>query len=100
MWCFSSAAFRPSGRGADSLRGWRISPGSGSSFRRVWINDHIVGETQLNAAYAGHFGVPVGLITGDLALRTWLEEENVLRRARYVVTKEALARAAIPHQGE
>jgi D-amino peptidase len=31
----------------------------------VWLNDREVGETGLNAALAGYFGVPVVLVTGD-----------------------------------
>lgn len=31
----------------------------------VWLNDTLVGEYGLNAALAGHFGVPVIMISGD-----------------------------------
>jgi D-amino peptidase len=30
-----------------------------------WINDRLVGEVDIDAAYAGHLGVPVVLVTGD-----------------------------------
>ncbi|MEI6290011.1 MAG: M55 family metallopeptidase [Chloroflexota bacterium] len=38
---------------------------SSSSVANVWLNDILVGEFGLNAALAGHFGVPVIMVTGD-----------------------------------
>jgi len=38
---------------------------SSSRIANVWLNDVLVGEYGLNAAVAGHFGVPVVMITGD-----------------------------------
>jgi D-amino peptidase len=38
---------------------------SGASIYRIKINGAQVGETAINAAVAGHYGVPVGLVTGD-----------------------------------
>ena len=35
--------------------------------RNVWLNDQLAGEYTLNAALAGHFGVPILLATGDHA---------------------------------
>ena len=37
---------------------------SGRVIANLWINQQIVGEIALNAAVAGTFGVPVGLVTG------------------------------------
>jgi len=37
----------------------------GSAFARVSLNDKPVGESELNAAIAGHFGVPVVFLSGD-----------------------------------
>ena len=37
-------------------------------WRNLWFNDDVVGETGINAALCGHFGVPVALVTGDEAV--------------------------------
>lgn len=36
-------------------------------WRNAWFNDELVGEVGINAALCGHFGVPVALVTGDVA---------------------------------
>ena len=36
--------------------------------RNLWFNDDLVGETGVNAALNGHYGVPVALVTGDAAV--------------------------------
>ena len=38
---------------------------SSKTVANVWLNDILVGEYGLNAAVAGHFGVPVLMVTGD-----------------------------------
>ena len=38
---------------------------SGAQYRNLWFNDDLVGETGVNAALNGHYGVPVVLVTGD-----------------------------------
>ena len=40
----------------------------------VWLNDGLAGEYTLNAALAGHFNVPVLLVTGDLAACTQVSQ--------------------------
>jgi len=37
-------------------------------WRGLWFNHDLVGETGINAALCGHFGVPVVLVTGDEAV--------------------------------
>lgn len=37
-------------------------------YRNLWFNDDLVGETGVNAALNGHYGVPVLLVTGDEAV--------------------------------
>ncbi len=37
-------------------------------YRNLWFNDALVGETGVNAALNGHYGVPVVLVTGDEAV--------------------------------
>ena len=36
-------------------------------WRNLWFNDDLVGETGINTALCGHYGVPVLLVTGDEA---------------------------------
>jgi D-amino peptidase len=38
---------------------------SSSSIYGIKINDKYVGETEINAAVAGYYGVPLGLVSGD-----------------------------------
>jgi D-amino peptidase len=40
---------------------------STTKWRNLWFNDDLVGETGINAALCGHYGVPVLLVTGDEA---------------------------------
>lgn len=37
-------------------------------WRNLWFNDDLVGESGVNAALCGHYGVPVLLVTGDEAV--------------------------------
>ena len=41
---------------------------SGANIESLHVNDVEVGETQLNAAIAGHYGVPLILVAGDQAV--------------------------------
>jgi D-amino peptidase len=38
---------------------------SGSQWHNLWFNGRLVGETGINAALCGNWGVPVLLVTGD-----------------------------------
>jgi len=58
----------------------------------VWLNDQQVGETGLNAAVAGSFGVPVLLVTGDRAVTQ--EAEALLGPIETVAVKEGISRSA------
>ena len=40
----------------------------GKEIQNVYLNGEPTGETRLNAAYAGHFGVPVLVVAGDAAV--------------------------------
>jgi D-amino peptidase len=40
----------------------------GKEIQNVYLNDEVTGETRLNAAFAGHFGVPVMVVAGDAAV--------------------------------
>lgn len=48
--------------GSDGVLSHTIS---GAVVANVWVNGILVGETGINAAIAGRYGVPVGLVTGD-----------------------------------
>ena len=59
----------------------------------VRLNGRSVGELGINAALAGAFGVPVGLVSGDQSLA--LEARDLLGEGvRSVVVKEAVSRHA------
>lgn len=40
---------------------------SSTTWRNLWFNDDLVGESGVNAALCGHYGCPVLLVTGDEA---------------------------------
>lgn len=58
----------------------------------VRVNGIPLGETGLNALLAGHFGVPVGLVSGDDVLAA--EVEKIMPWAERVVVKTAMNRFA------
>ena len=61
-------------------------------FLDVKLNGESVGETGLNAALAGHFGVPIGLLTGDDAVCS--EAAALLGPVECVPVKKAISRYA------
>jgi D-amino peptidase len=58
----------------------------------LWLNDDLIGETGLNAALCGHFGVPVLMVSGDRALCD--EAHDLLGEIEIVTVKEATGRSA------
>ncbi len=59
-------------------------------FQNLFLNGAPVGEIGVNAAYAGQFGVPVALVTGD---QTAVQEaQELLGPLESAVTKQALGR--------
>lgn len=58
----------------------------------VWLNEYLVGEAGLNAALAGHFNVPVLMISGDQAVNK--EAHDLLPGIQTVVVKQAIGRYA------
>ena len=58
----------------------------------VWINEKLVGETGINAGIAGHFGVPVGAVTGDDKLVK--EATSLLGDIETAAVKEGIDRYA------
>lgn len=80
-----------------------------SRFHRIWFNNKIMNESLINAAYAGYFNVPVGLVIGDDTLAMQLKPSplssdseilsdhsyDTLPWIEYVVTKYSLSRFAV-----
>jgi D-amino peptidase len=65
------------------------------SSRRVanlWLNDILVGEYGLNAAVAGHFNVPIIMLTGDQT--ACAQASELLGNIETVVVKTAISRMA------
>ncbi|PKO12055.1 MAG: peptidase M55 [Chloroflexi bacterium HGW-Chloroflexi-10] len=73
---------------------------SNAKVANLWLNERLVGETGLNAAVCGHFGVPVILLSGDQAVAA--EAKDWLPGIHCVVVKQAAGRysAACLHPTE
>jgi D-amino peptidase len=65
---------------------------SSSTVSEVSVNGRVLGETGLNALVAGHYGVPVLLVTGDEAVAT--EAQKLLGRVETVAVKKGVSRTA------
>lgn len=63
---------------------------SNATIANVWINDILVGETGLNAAFCGHFDVPVLLLSGDQMVTK--EAQDLIPGIHTVVVKQAFGR--------
>lgn len=60
----------------------------GKEIQNVYLNGEPTGETRLNAAFAGHFGVPVVLVAGDTAVGN--EARRVLGEVETVAVKDGI----------
>jgi D-amino peptidase len=65
---------------------------SGRAIEKITINGVEVGETAINAAIAGHYGVPVAFVAGDKA--TTLEAKALNPEIEVAAVKEAIGRTA------
>ena len=65
---------------------------SGKVVFDIFVNEERVGETAINAAVAGFYGVPVALVTGDRAVTE--EACKFLGNVETVAVKEAVGRYA------
>lgn len=65
---------------------------SSKTVANVWLNDILTGEYGLNAAVAGHFGVPVVMATGDQTACSQVIE--LLGEVETAVVKQATGRFA------
>jgi D-amino peptidase len=60
--------------------------------RKIWLNDKRVGELGLSALIAGHFDVPIGLVTGDDKIAQ--EALNLLENVETAIVKYGISRYA------
>jgi D-amino peptidase len=60
----------------------------GKEIQNVYLNGEPTGETRLNAAFAGHFGVPVMLVAGDAAVCA--EAQRFLGDVETVAVKDGI----------
>jgi D-amino peptidase len=60
------------------------------AIHNFWINGVLVGESGISAALAGHYGVPVALVTGDDKVAA--EAKGLLGHVETAVVKEGLDR--------
>lgn len=65
---------------------------SSSAVVNVWLNDILTGEYGLNAALAGHFGVPVIMVSGDQTACAQMNE--LFGEIEMAVIKQATGRFA------
>jgi D-amino peptidase len=63
---------------------------SGQAWQNLRFNGTLVGETGINAALCGHWGVPVALVTGDRAVCA--EARELLAGVTTVEVKEGIGR--------
>ncbi len=64
----------------------------GQAIANLWLNGSLVGEIGLNARLAGHFGVPVVMVSGDDL--TIAEAKSELPECEGIIVKKALGRYA------
>ncbi len=60
----------------------------GKEVQNIYLNGEATGETRLNAGLAGHFGVPVALVAGDVAVCE--EAKRVLPWVETVAVKDGI----------
>ena len=85
---FDAAFFIGYHSAATNPEGVRAHTFSSANYAAVVLNGRPMPEGGVNAAIAGHFGVPVALVTGDDA--TVAEMREILGDVEGVVVKEAL----------
>lgn len=66
---------------------------SSASIYNIKINGQYVGESGINAALAGHYGVPLGLVTGDNILIAEIRK-FFGKEVETVITKKGISRFA------
>jgi D-amino peptidase len=61
--------------------------------RNFYINDHQIGEMGFNAYVAGHYGVPIVLVSGDEQAAK--EAEGIIPGITTAIVKESISRSAV-----
>lgn len=79
--------------GTGAIHGNMDHTYSNSRIQKIWINSYPMNEALINAAYAGHFGVPVTLISGDSALMK--EIVPLMPWIEFVCTKSGVSKFAV-----
>lgn len=74
---------------AETVKGTLAHTWSGNLLE-LTVNDQPMGETGWAAIYAGHFGVPIAMVTGDDLLKEQIDQE-LPPGVHYVITKTGLA---------
>lgn len=80
--------------GTGALRANMDHTYSNSRIHKISINGQRMNEALINAAYAGHLGVPVCLVSGDAALKSELMQPDAMPWVEFVSTKQAVAKFA------
>lgn len=65
---------------------------SNSRIHKIRINGQPMSEALINAAYAGHLGVGVNLVSGDSALAAELTVKDAMPWINYICTKRAMGK--------
>jgi len=89
---FDAAAFIGYHSRKGTLHGILSHTISGSAIESVVINGMEVGETAINAAIAGYYGVPLVFVAGDAAVCA--EARELIPNLRTAAVKEAVSRTA------
>ncbi len=80
--------------GTGALNGNMDHSYSNSKIQKISINGKPMNEALINAAFAGCMGVPVALVSGDLALQKELMIHDAIPWIEYVCTKEGFSKFA------
>ncbi len=80
--------------GTGAIKGSMVHTYANKRIHKFLINGRPMNEALVNAAYAGSYGVPVALITGDLALSREILVPQAMPWVNFVVTKEAVSKFA------
>jgi D-amino peptidase len=67
-------------------------------FHRIWLQDKLMNESLINAAFAGYYNVPVGLVIGDDSIINQLKENDAMPWIKSVITKYSLSRFAVKNR--
>lgn len=64
---------------------------SASSIHNLWINEKVVGESEINTYVSSYYNVPLKFFYADSEAINWMKN-NVSNRIEYLVSKETISR--------